>query len=571
MKPLTKAMYCVQLVLPNWLLIASLGFGALDQSATVPGELRNYSTIHSIGVEWDITGDPDHDATCLVQYRVKGTDTWKQALPLFRVDFNGWYAETKADRAYNMLVGSILFLEPGATYEVRLDLSDPDGGGESRVLTIATRPVPRLPTGGKTWHVITGSGGGDGSKDRPFHGLKPAQEAAGPGDILLLHKGEYGSFTFDKSGETARYVVWKAAGDGEAVFGAAQVAASHVWLEGLTFESETSGNGLRARGAVTDLVVSRNSFTGFHYSVLLSPESRDWYIADNVIVGDNDPVSGGISGEGIELNHSSGHVVAHNRISRTADGVSYPHRNCDIYGNDIFDVSDDGLEPDYGYANNRMWANSITNAKNAGISFQPMYCGPWYFIRNQVLSHGYVFKFRVQDRFLLAHNTLVSWRPADPRMNHILTSLSRNNLYIPAGGKSPVWVASRTADPRYTLPDNYSPNWMTDVDYDGFDWGDSPTAFQWENKRYPDLVSFAQAVGIERHGVRVRKYEIFDSFNVPAEPSPDAPQSWTLRPGSNAIDVGTRLANINGDFEGQAPDLGAHEFGEPAPHYGPRP
>ncbi len=61
------------------------------------------------------------------------------------------------------------------------------------------------------------------------------------------------------------------------------------------------------------------------------------------VAGDNDPVTGGISGEGIELNHSSGHVVAYNSITRTADGVSYPDRNCDIYGNDIFDVSDDGL------------------------------------------------------------------------------------------------------------------------------------------------------------------------------------------------------------------------------------
>src|SRR5687767_7865463 len=111
--------------------------------AGVPGELRSYATIHSIGVEWDLTGDADHDAACAVDYRVKGRDAWTKALPLFRVDFNGWYAETKADRPYNMLAGSILFLEPGSRYEVRLQLSDPDGSRETRVVEIATRPVPR--------------------------------------------------------------------------------------------------------------------------------------------------------------------------------------------------------------------------------------------------------------------------------------------------------------------------------------------------------------------------------------------------------------------------------------------
>ncbi len=570
------------LILSIVLLIASLAFRAQDQNATTPGELRSYATIHSIGVEWDITGDVNHNATCKVQYRVKGTNVWKPALPLFRVDFFGWYAATKADRAYNMLAGSVLFLQPDTTYEVKLDLSDPDGGASSKTLTIKTRPIPSLPKGGRTLHVIPGAGGGDGSAGNPFRGLSAAQAAAQAGDIFLLHKGNYGNFTFDKSGTSALtpnpssgrerggYIVWKAAGDGEVVFDYLEVAASHVWLEGLTLKRANNSNGLRARGAATNVVVSRNHFTGFHYSIALSRESRDWYIADNVIVGDNDPTSGNISGEGVELNHSDGHVVCYNSISRTADGVSYCNRNCDIYGNDIFDVSDDGLEPDYGYANNRMWGNRLTNCHNAALSFQPMYCGPWYFIRNQFIGRGHVFKFRVQDRFLLAHNTFVRWGYADSRMHHILTSFSRNNLYISAGGKQPIWLASKTADPRYTLPDKFETNWMTDVDYDGFDWGDAPEAFRWENKRFADIASFAEAIGIERHGLRVRKEDIFENWNVPPEFARVAPQILSLKRGGNAIDAGVVLPNVNEDFTGSAPDLGAHELEKPLPHYGPR-
>ena len=54
-----------------------------------------------------------------------------------------------------------------------------------------------------------------------------------------------------------------------------------------------------------------------------------------------------------------------------ADGVSYPYVNVDIFGNDIFDTSDDGIEADNGRANVRMWGNRIHNAVHNGISFQP--------------------------------------------------------------------------------------------------------------------------------------------------------------------------------------------------------
>lgn len=554
-----------------WLL-CFLGPAMGAPADTHLGELRSYSTLHSIGIEWDLAGDANHDATCNVQYRAQGEAGWKPALPLFRVDYHGWYDDRKADRAYNMFAGSILFLHPDTTYEVQLDLADPDGGSAAKVIAIKTRPVPALPRGGRTLHVTPGTGGGDGSAEHPFMGPAAAQTAAKPGDIIRLHAGNYGTFAFDHPGEPGRPIVWIGAGDGEAVFAGATITAGNVWLEGLAFNSLGGGNGLRAQGAVTDVVLCRCRFTGFHYSVFLSTSCRAWYVADNVIVGDNDAAKSDISGEGIELNHSNDHVVCYNRISRTADGVSYTGRNCDVFGNEIFDVSDDGIEPDYGYANNRFWANRITNPHNAGLSFQPMYCGPWYFIRNQVICSGYVFKFRVQDRFVLVNNTFVAWKIPDPRMHHVLSSLSRNNLYISATGKNWAWMARRSAEAKHTLPDPvaFVPNWMTDVDYDGFDWGDTREAILWDKTRFDDLGSFANAIGIERHARRVRKEEIFEHWNLPTTPAPASLQHLTLRRGSNAIDAGAALPNIAGDFVGAAPDLGAYEFGRPLPHYGPR-
>jgi len=45
---------------------------------------------------------------------------------------------------------------------------------------------------------------------------------------------------------------------------------------------------------------------------------------------------------------------------------------------------------------------------------------------------------------------------------------------------------------------------------------------------------------------------------------------FALRAGSAAVDRGTNLPTVTGGFAGSAPDLGALERGQPAPHYGPR-
>ena len=44
----------------------------------------------------------------------------------------------------------------------------------------------------------------------------------------------------------------------------------------------------------------------------------------------------------------------------------------------------------------------------------------------------------------------------------------------------------------------------------------------------------------------------------------------TLKSNCNAVDAGIALANINDGYIGNAPDLGAFEYGKELPHYGPR-
>ncbi len=203
-----------------------------------------------------------------------------------------------------------------------------------------------------------------------------------------------------------------------------------------------------------------------------------------------------------------------------------------------------------------------------------MYCGPWYFVRNQVAGGGHIFKFRVQDRFVLASNTFVTWGHASDYMHHILSSFSRNNLYIAAGPREgrewgPLWLAIHyTGSDKYVLhPPSYAPSWMTDVDHDGFDWGAARFPFAWAagRERYANLAAFSAAVGIERHGVRGRREEIFERYDLPESRTRLEPGLLTLAAGCAAIDAGVPVPNIVEDYAGKAPDLGAHEHGRDLP------
>jgi hypothetical protein len=165
----------------------------------------------------------------------------------------------------------------------------------------------------------------------------------------------------------------------------------------------------------------------------------------------------------------SGHTVAHNRITNVADGVSTPRTNVDIFGNDIFDTADDGLELDFGLANVRVWRNRIHNAYHNGISFQPQNSGPWYIVRNQIVGSAEApFKFRTTDRFVLVNNTIVNFagEMICCSQSHLLRGFLRNNLWISARA-----VRSGTSK---ALSD-----WRTDIDYDGFDWGDTAYPLVW--------------------------------------------------------------------------------------------
>lgn len=120
---------------------------------------------------------------------------------------------------------------------------------------------------------MPGTGGGSGTAVAPFAGIAAAQAVAQPGDTFLLHAGDDGGrIRFGIAGTTSSYIAWRAAGDGEVLLRGIDIAASHLWLEGLTVRNLTYAT--FSIGAPTNVVVTRCRFVNNLYSIYLQQGMR---------------------------------------------------------------------------------------------------------------------------------------------------------------------------------------------------------------------------------------------------------------------------------------------------------
>jgi hypothetical protein len=330
--------------------------------------------------------------------------------------------------------------------------------------------------------------------------------------------------------------------------------------------------------------------------------SHDFYISDNVMIGRDDRYrllgwyNPGIYG-GNKLKsyyavkvYGSGHVVSNNYIAYFHDGISVcthgspdsdeDHRATaiDFYNNDIHLMADDFIEADGGVHNIRVMRNRGVNAGQCGLSAQPVYGGPAYYIRN-VLYHvptGCGLKFNVKPSgMVLYHNTIIAeGLPGDLFSN----THFRNNLFLGTDAPDrPVF--------RFSNATSYST-----YDYNGyrlnprakhqFLWTSPPRGVmrdysldRTQAQTFASLADLRAATGQEAHG-RELDYDVFQNLQAPSADKPHAiyhakDLDFTLKAGK-AVDSGTRLPNVNDDFAGKAPDLGAYELGRPVPLYGPR-
>jgi hypothetical protein len=91
------------------------------------------------------------------------------------------------------------------------------------------------------------------------------------------------------------------------------------------------------------------------------------------------------------------------------------------------------------------------------------------------------------------------------------------------------------------------------------------------------MEEFTRKTGFQKHGVKVKDYKVFANASEPDHaPSNQGklydPDQVDLRPKLNStiIDAAEVIPGINENYTGKAPDLGAYEYGQEIPVYGPR-
>jgi hypothetical protein len=539
--------------------------------------------------------------------------------------------------------GSILDLKPEAEYECSLSMRDPDGveGLTVRTANVRTRGEPRAAADGRTLHVYPPAWKGE-KQEPAFTGIMAAYYGAGlgdwnvvwerkarPGDILEVHAGLYkadrlnyvdplmtpfdGTYALSLKGTPERPIVIRAAGDGEVIFDGNGchrlfdvMASEYLIFEGLTIRNADVAFFAGQKDVLGAIGLTVRNCRLEDIGIGITTEyagSKDFYIADNIFLGRDDRFrligwySPGIYGPhplrsyyAVKV-YGSGHVVCHNAIAYFHDGICIstygtpePEQErkavaIDFYNNDIHMSGDDFIETDGGVHNIRVMRNRGVNAAHGGLSAQPIFGGPAYFIRNVLynVASGVAFKFSAKPAGLFVyHNTVISEHIIrDPHSN----THFRNNLLLgsDATGRGISVFANATAYSSYDY-NAYRPNrgvaaqytWFAPVSPLAREY--APNGSDW--RTFETLAELCAATGQETHGLEV-DYDIFQRLHGPAAGQRHAVYhavdlDFRLKTGAKVVDAGVRLPTVNDDFAGAAPDLGAWETGRPESHYGPR-
>lgn len=541
----------------------------------------------------------------------------------------------------DLFAGSIMDLTPDTEYECRFTMTDPEGveGEAVQLVKVRTRKEPKQYDEGRILHVYPVDW--KGKKEEPsYAGLKAAYYGSGtgdwsvvterkakPGDIIVMHAGMYkadrlnyvepngipfdGTYVLTLKGTEDKPIVIKGAGDGETIIDGAGAhtlfdvtATDHTIFENLTFRNADIAFHAGFKEVIGAKNLTIRNCRMEDVGIAVSTEnaaSKNFYIADNIIIGREDRyrligwASPGIyppsqvTGYAAIKVYGSGHVICNNSIAFFHDGITVstygtPEKErdlkavaIDIYENDIHQVVDDFIEADGGVHNIRVLRNRGVNAAQCGLSAQPVFGGPAYFIRNVLynIPSGFALKFMAKPAGLyVLHNTIIS----ENRNSDIHSNVHfRNNLFmsIDAPQRSLMTYPMATSYSTYDY-NGYRPNktggnqftWIAPAsgklrDYD---------LTNANAKTYLTLKNFSDESGLEKHSVEV-DYDIFTRLSPPDPTTPHRVYHATdidfnLALKGKAVDKGVVLPNVNDGFKGKLPDLGAIEAGDPMPVYG---
>ncbi|WP_103069678.1 immunoglobulin-like domain-containing protein [Aquimarina sediminis] len=554
------------------------------QNSVTPKSITSETTYENIGIVWAIDGDNNFDSQLTIEYKASNSSTYLPAYRTMRANPNSNVDGSLL--SLNHHAGSIVGLSPGTSYDIRLTLADPDGGGKTEIITVKTKSEIPSDYTGTTYYVIPGTGGGTGTLSDPYRGLQEAANNAAPGSVFHLASGTYTNFTITASGTADAPIVFTAnlsesaiidgenTNSGIITLGSFSDIIQHIVIENITIKNGKWGIDAQNTQYVT---VRHCTFRDVDYGYINRRENgheHDQTISDNYFYGRTAwPVpTGSIPSERCIDLRGNRNVIRYNLIRNFGDGIStdgLPYKKSyalDIHNNDISYIGDDIIEVDGMVANTRIWRNKGSNGR-MGVSLAPVFGGPCYIYRNEFNNmETSTYKMnRKPAGLIIIHNSAIKAGRGTTSDSGWHNTILRNNVLI----------SSHYVFEEYTIP---ATSLIEDWDYNAYSTIRNGTSgepwFKWNNIKYAQISDLRSGSGLEMHGLQFDYTTAIANVSLPTSYENGVvlgSYDFSLSSSSPLIDKGENIPNINDNFVTDgSPDIGAYEFGQPLPHYGPR-
>ncbi|TAL57673.1 MAG: T9SS type A sorting domain-containing protein [Bacteroidetes bacterium] len=553
-----------------------------SQTAVTPLNIIVNSTYTNIGVQWNVSGDVNYNSTLTIEYKKTTQSTYSVSAKTVRANPNA--TVDGAPLNYNFHAGSVLFLQPGTSYDLKLTLFDPEGTGAIQNITAQTKAEQPAVYTGNVKYVSPGSGGGTGTLANPYLGLQTAANNAAPGIVFQIAPGLYSPFSLNTdgtagndivfSGSTSDSVIIDGGGttSGIITLGVFNDSIQHIVLENLVIR-----NGAWAIDAQNSQhILMRNCIIRNVDQGYINRRQNGWEhdqtVENSIISGRTvwPQTNGNIPGEaGIRI-IGNRNVVRYNTVNNFGDGISTeapPYKvnySMDVHNNLVHRIVDDPIEIDGAVSNIRVWRNKVVNGR-MGVSVAPVFGGPCYVFRNEFMNMELsTYKMnRSPAGLVIVHNSGAKLDRGTTSSAGWQNTWFRNNVLA-----STHYCFEEYAMPAVSLFDDWDYNAYSS-DQPGttnFEW------FKWDNTRYAKLPQLFTGTGIEQNGIEFNYHTHLTNISFPATwDIPVALNGFNFLPVTNSplIDTGEVLSNINDPFvtDGK-PDCGALEVGMPLPNYG---
>lgn len=525
-------------------------------------------------------GDRNYNSKAQLFYRSGTSGDWSAGVELLRLRPElSRNSKNQTGLSPEGFAGMQTGLSPNTRYQFKVVVTDPDGviGDSEQLIALSTRQVP---TAALQSRLV------------PVHDsdqLRQALAKAMPGDLIQLAPGSYaGSFTLSRSGTPdnpitlrgtlAALTTLDGTGEGKGL----TIAANHLRVENLTLQGAATGiafSGSRLDVALQDLWIKQ-----VRVGIYALGGQQQLYIANNVLAGGVEP--GDVSNEtwnyeGIVVTGQE-IEVANNTLSGFGDSLglhwSSPLANKAIHfhHNQVLWSGDDGLEFDFALRNVNASHNLLLNVAN-GLSFQPVWGGPVYAVRNLVINAGRgPLKIKPEqdnpNGILILHNTFVrsksdilyggneAWSNSSGLIRQLYV---KNNLFIsPSQGS-------------YVLR-NESQHELTELSHNGWSASGRFVFYLANQPNTISVLNFEQwrAGSFGQQDQLLSQQRLFRQLPLVVDSHNFAdtvlPEGLDLSPaeGSAAIDKALPISGINPLFRGNGPDLGAVEQGAQPEQYG---